>query len=81
MNVYENFETYYKHFIDEFKNTYDHVLPVIKVKKRHRNKLPWLTPGLKESIKHNNKLFKISRKHPTANLFPYYPYFLKYWNG
>ena len=58
--------TNYKHFIDEFKNIYDHVFPVIKVKKRYRKRLPWLTPGLKESIKHKNKLFKISRKHPTA---------------
>ena len=66
LNVYENCETYYKHFIDEFRNIYDHVFPVIKVKKRYRNRLPWLTPGLKESIKHENKLFKISRKHPTA---------------
>ena len=40
--------------------------PVIKVTKRYRNRLPWLTPGLKESIKHKNKLSKISRKHPTA---------------
>ena len=66
LNVYENCETYYKHFIDEFKNIDDHVFPVIKVKKRYRNRLPWLTPGLKESIKHKNKLFKISQKHPTA---------------
>ena len=63
LNVYENCETYYKHFIDKFKNIYDHVFPVIRVKKRYRNRLPWLTPGLKESIKHKNKL---SRKHPTA---------------
>ena len=64
--MYENCETYYKHFIDEFKNIYDHVFPVIRVKKRYRNRLPWLTPGLKESIKHKNKLFKFSRKYPTA---------------
>ena len=66
LNVYENCETDYKNFIDEFKNIYDHVFPVIKVKKRYRNRLQWLTPGLKESIKRKNKLFKISRKHPTA---------------
>ena len=27
LNVYENCETYYKYFIDEFKNIYDHVFP------------------------------------------------------
>ena len=67
LNVYEDCETYYKHFIDKFKNVYDHVFPIIRVKKRYRNRLPWLTTGLKESIKHKNKLFKISRRHPTAH--------------
>ena len=57
LNVYENCETYYRHFIDEFKNIYDHVFPVIKVKKRYRNRLPWLTPGLEESIKHKKQTF------------------------
>ena len=33
LNVYGNCETYYEHFIDEFKNIYDHVFPVTKVKK------------------------------------------------
>ena len=67
LNVYEDCETYYKHFIDKFKNVYDHVIPITGVKKRYRNRLPWLTTGLKESIKHKNKLFKISRRHPTAH--------------
>ena len=52
LNVYEDCETYYKHFIDKCKNVYDHVFPIIRVKKRYRNRLPWLITGLKESIKH-----------------------------
>ena len=55
LNVYENCETYYKHFIDEFKNIYHYVFPVIKVKKRYRNRPSWLTPGLNESIKHKKQ--------------------------
>ena len=57
LDVYENCETYYKHFIDKFINVYDHVFQIIRVKKRYRNRLPWLTTGLKESIKHKNKFF------------------------
>ena len=67
MNVYEDCDTYYKHFIDKFKNVYDHVFPTIRVKKRYRNRLPWLTAGLQESIEHKSKLFKISQRHPTAH--------------
>ena len=63
--MYEDCETYYKHFIDKFKNVY--AFPIIRVKKRYRNRLPWLTSCVKESIKHKNKLFKISRRHPTAH--------------
>ena len=36
-----------------------------KVKTQYRNRLPWLTEGLKLSIKHNNKLYRTSIKHPT----------------
>lgn len=49
-----------------FKAIYDKSFPVVRVKKRYRNRLPWLTTEIKESIKHKNKLYKISLKHPTA---------------
>ena len=42
---------------DNFRHVYDQVLLVMKVKKRYRNRLPWLTSGLKESIKHKKKFF------------------------
>ena len=75
LNVHEDCKTYYKHFTDKFKNTYDHVYPIIRVKKRYRYRLAWLTTGLKESIKHKNKLFKMSQRHPTAhNKTPYKDY-------
>ena len=36
-----------------------------KVKTQYRNRLPWLTEGLKLSIKHKKKLYRTSIKHPT----------------
>ena len=38
---------------------------MMKVKTQYRNRLPWLTEGLKLSIKHKNKLYCTSLKHPT----------------
>ena len=35
------------------------------LKNQYRNRLPWLTEGLKLSIKHKNKLYRTSSKHPT----------------
>ena len=36
-----------------------------RIKTQYRNRLPWLTEGLKLSIKHKNKLYRTSLKHPT----------------
>ena len=42
---------------------------------RYRNRLPWLTEGLKKSIKNKNKLYRISLKHPTCyNITKYKDY-------
>ena len=60
--MYENCEIYSKHFVDEFRKIYDHVFPVIRVNKLYRSTLLWLTAGLKESIKHKNKI----SRNPTA---------------
>ena len=49
-----------------FKNIYDKYFPVIKVKTQYRNHLPWLSSGLKLSIKYKNELHRISIKHPTS---------------
>ena len=38
---------------------------MIRVKIQYRNRLPWLSDGLKASIKHKNKLYLLSLKHPT----------------
>ena len=57
---------YFTHFFNKMKSIYDKSFPMIKVKKRYRNRIPRLTPGLRESIKQKNKLYMISLKHPTA---------------
>ena len=49
-----------------FKSIYNESFPVIKTKRKYRNRLPWLTAGLKESIKRKNKLYRISIKHPIS---------------
>ena len=36
------------------------------IKKTYRNRLPWLTNGLKLSIKTKNNLYKRHLKHPSA---------------
>ena len=38
----------------------------MKTQKKYRNRLPWLTAGLKESIKRKNKFCRISLKHRTS---------------
>ena len=51
LDQYENCESYFTHFMDMYKTLYDQSFPVVKIKRRYRNRLPWLTVGLKESIK------------------------------
>ena len=55
----------YTCFSTILSNIYNSCFPVIKVKQRYRNRLPWLTDTLKRSIKHKNYLYKIQVKHPT----------------
>ena len=66
LDCYNSCQSYFSAFMDVFKSVYNECFPVIKVKKKYRNRLPWLTDGLKTSIKHKNKLYRISIKHPTA---------------
>ena len=46
-----------------FKTIYDGSFPLIRVKMRYRNRLPWLTDGPKKSIKYKNLKYLISVKH------------------
>ena len=65
LDVYDTCESYFSSFMNILKPIYNESFPVMKTKRKYRNRLPWLTSGLKESIRHKNKLFRISLKHPT----------------
>ena len=66
LDVYDTCESYFSSFMNIFKSIYNESFPVMKTKRKYRNRLPWLTSGLKESIRRKNKLFRISLKHPTS---------------
>ena len=56
----------YECFSESLKNIYNDSFPVIKVKKRYINRLPWLTEGVKKSIKYKNKLYRRQLKFQTS---------------
>ena len=66
LDVYDSCESYFASFMKIFKSIYNESFPVMKTKRKYRNRLPWLTTGLKESIKRKIKLYRISLKHPTS---------------
>ena len=51
LDQYKSCEVYFTHFFNKMKSIHDKSFQVIKVKKRYRNRIPWLTHGLRESIK------------------------------
>ena len=68
-------QSYFSNFLRVFKKIYEESFPLTRVKIRYRNRLPWLSDGLKASIKHKNKLYLISLKHPTLyNISKYKQY-------
>ena len=66
LDVYDTCESYFSSFMNIFKSIYNESFPVMKAKRKYRNRLPWLTSGLKESIRRKYKLFRISLKRPTS---------------
>ena len=68
-------QSYFSNFLRVFKKMYEESFPLTRVKIRYRNRLPWLSDGLKASIKYKNKLYLISLKHPTLyNISKYKQY-------
>ena len=65
LDTYQHCQYYFSKFLTKFKNIYDESFPLVRVKTQYRNRLPWLSKGMKESIKLKNKLYGISLKHPT----------------
>ena len=54
LNSHRDCQTYFTKFYALFKTIYDGSFPLTRVKMRYRNRLPWLTEGLKKSIKNKN---------------------------
>ena len=66
VNQYRLCQTAFSYFSETLKRIFCNAFPVIRVKQRYRNRLPWLTDGLKKAIKTKNKLYKIYMKYDTG---------------
>ena len=72
LNSHRNGQTYFTTFFALFKTIYDGSFPLSRDKMRYRNRLSWLIEGLKKAIKYQNKLYRISLRHPTSYKFSIY---------
>jgi hypothetical protein len=59
-------------------DVYNKCFPVVRSKSRYKNKLPWLTAGLKKSIRNKNKMYLKQCKLPCEN--PHVTYYKVYKN-
>ena len=66
VNQYNTCQSAFTFFSTTLRGIYNKAFPVTKVKKRYKNRLPWLTPGLKTSIKYKNRWYKTQVQHPTV---------------
>ena len=64
LESYQQSQTYFSKVLNIFRDTYDESFLLINVNTQYMNCLPWLTDGLKLSIKHYNKLYCTSLKYP-----------------
>ena len=69
---YTTCQSAFTFFSTSLKRIFDECFPVVKVKQTYRNRMPWLSEGLKQSIKFKNKLYRIQVKHPTSFNKTYY---------
>jgi hypothetical protein len=65
--VYNNpdCQSAYSGFHKIVSSTFSDSFPLVTLRSRYRDKLPWLTPQLRHLIKRKNKLYKRSLKNPT----------------
>lgn len=68
-------EDWYSRFINTVLRIYESSFPLVKVSRSRFKDKPWLTCGLKISIKTKNKMYRISLKRPqTVNMEKYKRY-------
>ena len=70
LDVNDTREPCFSSLMNIFKSIYNESFTVMKTKIKYRNRLPWLTAGLKESIRRKNKL-RISLNIILATIIPY----------
>lgn len=58
-------ETAFTSFYEKFTNLYNTSFPLKETKAGYYNRIPWLSCGMKKSIKLKNKLYLIQKKYPT----------------
>ena len=51
LDTYQHCQYYFSKFLTKLKNIYDESFPLVRVKTQYRNRLPWLSKGMKESMK------------------------------
>ena len=75
MIVDDDTEQSYKSFISKFGEIFNTAFPKTIIRTKHKNRKPWLSEGLRKSIQHKNKLYKLSRKYPVMDTIRYYKSF------
>ena len=66
VNQYRLCQTAFSCFLETLRRIFCDVFPIMRVKQHYRNRLPWLTDGLKKAIKTKNNLYKIYMKYDTG---------------
>ena len=57
----------YDIFYEQFKNVYDRIFPLNKIRLNNKNQLsPYITPALKRSIREKHRLERLSKKWPLT---------------
>ena len=73
--VDDDTEQSYKSFISTFGEIFNTAIPKAIIRTKYKNRKPWLSEGLKKSIQHKNKLYKLSRKYQIVDTIRYYKSF------
>ena len=62
----DNVEVSFKYFHNKICELFEDNLPLVKVKVTYSNKLPWITQGLRESVKTKRLLHKKMEQNPSS---------------
>ena len=68
-DIYTDGTDWFAQFISVVKNKFETNFPMVRVSRKRAHDKPWITSGLKRSIKTNNRLYKLSihRGDPNTN--------------